>query len=425
MIMRATVVLLLGLTAATARAEVVTLAALERVALQERSLLAADAARARAARADVDRAKSSYHPSFELQAQSSLSPGRKLITVEDVEGDSYLVQGARGLDDSGAFEPQLRNDLSLEVRANLYDFGRTSSAVAATRAREAAAEADADRTRDVIVRAVRTAYLGWLAASELQQLAAQSAAEAKARQMRVEALIAEGARPAADSSPARADALLVELELERAFGDLRSARLLLEQAVGKPLAETAEPDHTMLDFAMNAPETTRSASLRVLERQHEAAHKQARAHDKSDAPVLAGSATGGLRVQGETPFPAYGVGLSFTLPLWDGGASSASARAARARADELSALIREREESERNERQRAQLEAQNAQARLEAAQALLEVCSQRLQEAEQSYELGAGGIEALGQARSMLRRATTEVVLAKLARARARLGLSP
>jgi outer membrane protein TolC len=416
---------LLCLPAAAARAEVVTLASLERLAVQERAALAADAARARAARADVERARSGYHPSIELQAQSSLSPGRKLVTVQDTSGDPYLVQGARGLDDGGAFEPQLRNDVSLELRANLYDFGRTSSAVEATRARASATQAEADRTREAIVIAVRTAYLGWLAASELRQLAAQSAAEAKARQMRVEALIAEGARPEADLSPARADAMLVELELERSQGDLRSTRLALEQAVGKPLPETAEPDHTMLDFATGAPASARSATLLMLDRQHEAARKQARAHDKADAPVLAGSATGGLRVQGETPFPAYGVGLSFTLPLWDGGASSASSRAAQARSDELSALIAEHEQSERDERQRSQLEAQNAQARLLAAQALLEVCKQRLHEAEQSYELGAGGIEALGQARGMLRRATTEVVLAKLAGARARLGLAP
>jgi outer membrane protein TolC len=304
---------------------------------------------------------------------------------------------------------------------SLYDFGRTRAVLDASRARLASAEAADEATRTAIVRGVRGAYLVWLSASELYAIAAQAASEAESRRARVEALISEGVRPNADLSPARADEMLAKLELERAHGDLASAKLELGQAVGRPLAESAEPDRALLQTDAEVRPAPNDPSLRALELQQQAESAGARAQEKLAAPLLSGNLLAGMRSQGITPFPVYALGINFSLPLWDGGEAKASGAVARAHAEETAALVRQRREQQQGDLERARLDASNAVTRLQTSQALLEVCEQRVSEAEQSYELGKGSIDQLAQARALLRRARTEVVLARVARTEATL----
>lgn len=407
-------------------AEVVALPELEKLALHNRPALVADFARERAARADVDKAQSGYYPRLQLMAQSSLAPGRTLITIKDPANPNdpnkdVLVQGSRQLDQPGAFDPQLRNDLGLQFDGSLYDFGRTSAALDAGRARQASAEAEEEATRMQIVRSVRGAYLLWLSQSELHAIAAQAATEATSRRARVEALIDEGVRPKADLSTARTDELLAALELERASGELRAARLGLAQAVGGELSDNAEPDRSLLAIDLPVRPASEDAALRALEAQQRAQSASARMQEKTTAPLLSGNLQAGVHAQGLTLFPSYLVGISFALPLWDGGMSSAAAGSARAHADEIGALMQKHEQEREAEIAHARLDADNAVARLQTADALLQACEQRVTEAEQGYELGASSIEQLTQARALLRRARTEVVLARVSRAEAAL----
>jgi outer membrane protein TolC len=402
-----------------ARAEVVTLSAVEEQALHDRPALAADAARGRAADAGVDLAKSTYNPTLDLRAQSNLSPGRQLI---DFMG--YKVSGTRPLDDSDAFNAQLRYGVDLTLSANLYDFGRTAAALQAARAQRASADAKQEATREAILKAVRVAYLGWLTASELHAIAERGAADARARLSKVQALVQEGVRPSADLSPAESEAMLAQLEVERARGELSGARLSLEQATGAKLPADAEPDLELLKASaatIDSPED--DAALRALQSQRTAVQASARAKDRADAPVLGGQVLAGVNGQNDTVFPNYGVGVSFKMPLWDGGSASADARVERAKAEELAANIAAHTQEREKQAERARLDAENATRRLQAASALLEVCRTRLTEAQEAYDLGAGGLELVGRARAMLRRAETEVLMARVARAETALRL--
>ena len=59
------------------------------------------------------------------------------------------------------------------------------------------------------------------------------------------------------------------------------------------------------------------------------------------------------------------------------------------------------------------------------AEALLASTTAQLEEAEARYDLGGGGIEPIAVARAMMRRAQTELLLAKLARVEAALRVLP
>jgi outer membrane protein len=417
---------------------VVTLAALEQRALQNRPALAAGSARTRAAGAELEQARSAYYPTLALQAQSSLGPGRQLFTIDETcastgmgcdpnGGDAVLVQGVREIDDDDAFLPSVRSELDLELKSSLYDFGRTSAAVEAGRAQHASAQAEEDAARQAIVLGVRGAYLAWLGHSELLAIAESAATDAERRSQRVQSLIEEGARPKAELSIARADEMLAKLELQRARGALAAARLGVEHAVGSQLAAGAEPDRALLqtEAPAQAPRAGDDAALRALALKQRAASAVAQRLERADAPLLAGALSAGVRTQDKRVFPAYAVGLSFSLPLLDGGGADAGADAARARAGAIAAELQVEREQRRNDRDRAELDRDNARAQLETASALLEVVTQRVTEAEQSYELGATSLEPVAQARALLRRAQTEVVHARLAQAEAALRLSP
>ena len=77
------------------------------------------------------------------------------------------------------------------------------------------------------------------------------------------------------------------------------------------------------------------------------------------------------------------------------------------------------------EKARARLDAQHAEKREGTALKLVEICKTRVADTEAGYELGAMQFDQVQQARTMLRRAENEVVLARVARAEAVLRFAP
>jgi len=404
--------------------QVITLAELERKAVQSRPQLDADDAAGRGAQADVDRAIAGYYPGLSLEGKSSVSPGNKLVRVE-LPGGDYWVSGSKDDIEEGALAPVFRYGLAIEGRLNIYDFGRTGAAVEASRAKRTAVQASRDVTRLQIVRGVRASYLGWLAAYELLSVTERAATDAKERSARVAALISEGMRPKADLTPVRSDELLAQLELERARGDVQKRKLVVEHAVGSPLPEGAVPDRALLDQSGSGSAPSEDPELRALQLEHAAAERAAEALDEGDNAVLGALGSVGMYGQPDKIFPSYSVGIGVSVPLWDGGADEASAGAAHAKSDGISARIREHEQAQEQEKREVAIDSANASKRLEMAQALLESTTAQLAEAEARYDLGGGGIEPIAVARAMMRRAHTELLLAKVARIEAALRALP
>lgn len=427
-------VLWLG-AAAQARAEVVTLASLEQRALEQHARVASGQLRVRAAEAEVRQAESAMRPRVGMSVEATAAPGR-ILRQQDPNDPSFYVQGIRdpsqasGADRRDALIPRPRVGGGIQVDAPLYDFGRTSAAVQAGGARRRAAEADVELGRAQVVGDVRAAYLAWLSAHQMRALATSASEDAARRAERVNALVGEGARPRTDVPPVDADRLLSQLEQERAEGELATAQLALEQVVGEPLGEAAEPELALLERAMpDAPDKALDPALKVLGHQRTALRAAARLQRKQRAPLLASSIAAGYYGQltqrpdgdggydyGFRAFPSYSLGLSLTIPLWDGGSTRAAAEAAEANAAELDLTLASAERERNAAYDRARLEAEHAEKRKQLAVQLLEVCKQRVADTEAGYELGAMQFDQVQQARALLRRAQTEVVMAAVAR---------
>lgn len=435
--------------AASAQAEVVSLAQLEESALKNRPALAREDARALAADADLQKAASAYYPQFGLKGTVDVGPGRQLLSVTGGDGRTYLVPGAPSLTNGGggnAFLPALRTGLELSANANLYDFGRTKAAMDAGREGHAAALANRSLTEAELRQAVRQSYLAWLLQHELVRLARDGVQEAKQRRERVAALISEGAKPKGELTPTRAEELLAELELQRAERELAAARIHVEYSVGTSLAGSAEPDASMLNGENSLPDSSEQhvKNMRALEQRMKATRAFADAQAKLNRPQLGLGVSAGIRTSTQkvtdlptleeqmngarphsgtdtTVFPLYGAGLTLSIPLWDGGLTKASAEAARARANEAKADLQEFEQAQDLAQREAEIDVESARARLATTEELIAVCSARLKDAEAGYELGASSIDLIAQARGLLRRAKTEALIARVDHAAARL----
>jgi outer membrane protein TolC len=403
---------------AGAAQQVLPLERLEAQALTRRAALEAERAQVEAAGAGVDVATSAYRPRVGVSLFLRGGSGSQLIRVRDIYGSEYLTQGSPPLGD-GAFEPRLGHGAALSVAQNVYDFGRTRAAIESAEATREGARAGLEAARQRVLREVRQAYLGWLAATLSERALASSVERARQRRRRIEGRVAEGLRPPSETDAAARQELLAELELIKQRGQLAAARLALERATTAPLPPDAAPDPRVLERAPK-PSTAQAPELAALRKQADAALAGARA-SQSGRPELNAVANAGVRGQNDLVAPYYDVTLSFSMPLWDGGAGNARASAERARADAMLAESRELSAALASERALARSEFDTSAERVNAGVRLVELAQRRLRSAEERYELGSAPLEAVLDAEDELGRAEQELEAARVARAQAAL----
>jgi len=270
---------------------------------------------------------------------------------------------------------------------------------------------------------VRAAYLDWLATELTQDLALGSAEEAKAQRERIEERVSDGDRAPSELETARYEELQAELVAADARARAVAAKRLLESAVGSELSPDAEPDTSLLSMDSSELDSDRGSEAEALERQRDAALQEARMHRKGRAPVLAIIGQTGLAGVNERVFPMYRLGLNLAVPLWDGGKAVALARAADAQGSEFGARAREARLARNDALQQALLDREHSEEQLGLADRLVAVSEIRVEQAQTSYELGAGDVETVADARVALRDAQSRRVQIQVARADAILRL--
>ncbi len=419
----AVLVVLAAMLAPTAvSAEVVTLQKLETLSLQNQAHWEAVEAGAVRADAEVDAARAGKMPTFWMNIMGVAAPGSYIERVQTVDGRVVNVQASPTVTESTAFRPNIRYEGTIDMRAPIYD-SQTRASIKAAEAYRAAAEANSGASRETVLSMVRAAYLDWLATELTQDLALGSAEEAKAQRERIEERVSDGDRAPSELETARYEELQAELVAADARARAVAAKRLLESAVGSELSPDAEPDSSLLSMDSSELDSDRGWEAEALERQRDAALQEARMHRKGRAPVLAIIGQTGLAGVNERVFPMYRLGLNLAVPLWDGGKAVALARAADAQGSEFGARAREARLARNDALQQALLDREHSEEQLDLADRLVAVSEIRVEQAQTSYELGAGDVETVADARVALRDAQSRRVQIQVARADAILRL--
>lgn len=441
----------LSLFSLGASAQILTLEEVEAQAQRPRPELMERQAAIERAQAELGVVQSSSAPTLVGRVEAALSPGGRLIELrpDGSPNDVYFVQGSRTLGDSEAFVPVPRYGLMLAGKLTLLDFGRTRLGVRAAESAISAERASLIQAKVELVQQAREAYLTWLEAHQTWQLAERDAEVTSARTVSVRELIEEGARPATDATLSAYDEQLARLRQARAERAVAAALQALAAAVQNELPPRSVPDLEVLEAeaaaitaaaqatgpdappvetppALTAPRKSASdPTLTALERQRQAALSAAQAADRGSVPVLDGSAELGLQGQDTQVFPVYRVGLSLSIPLWDGGRQSSQAAVHRAEAHGIEARLNALERGLRAREEAAQSRHQAASAELRLSLMLLATAELMLAEAEEHYRSGSDTLERVLGAQRSLVQARREVLTAKLETARARLELTP
>jgi outer membrane protein len=381
--------------AASAAAEVWSLARCLERAVELRAELRGDDAAVAEAEAGVESARAGYLPSAALSAGYRRAAG--------------AAGGSSGL--AGV------NDFSLGVTARWVatELAWVPSEVRSAEAWASAVSAGTAATLRAIRLEVIVAYHVLWGARRVAALTRETLAAAESH--REYAVVRGEVGLGAQADVARAEVEIADARLTIAAADaaVETARARLARAIGLPVGTAVDiPDDEPEAGAVPEPfaEVPERPELVVLERQAEAAWSQVEATEAGYWPQVTISASYG--VQDDEFFPTrqvWAVGAAVDVPLLSWAATGPAVEAAEARAAQLEARLEAARSDVVLESQAAWHALQEALARLEACAPLLASAAENLRVAEGLYQEGAGSMIELVDARSAVQRAQITRVL--------------
>lgn len=396
-------------TAATGRP--LGLDAAVRIALAENPLLRAAAEGVAAAGETIGIARAAYYPEVGLDSRY-----RRFDT------HVFLPSGLPAEDTTlGATDDW---SASFKVGYSLYDSGARRAETDAAKAGLAASREDARRARQDVVFVVHQAYYRVLSAE-----AARSAALARVERARDHLSLAQtlkdaGAVPQADVLRARVELADAQLAIVRADGNVRTASGELNTAMGLPAALPVAVESQAVwipDSDVHGPEDALARALR--QRPELAAARERIAAAKHQTAAIAGSygprvrAEAALGVRDSELLPEdedWSIGVALQLPIFSGFAkthrverATLEAKILEAEAEALANRVGQEVWAAASDlASAAEAVRQTAELKAEAAQSLAFTRAR--------YEAGAGTINDLLDAESMLAQADSAEVASEL-----------
>lgn len=368
----------------------------------------------RGAEARTGQSLASYYPQISLAAD--WSKGRNFMTA---------VESIREVD--------VHTD-ALYLKQTIYDFGRTSGAVAAARSNRVAAAESVAITRQDITFRVKSAYYLVLAA-EKQVIAVTETVRARGAVFtQAQEFSKQGIRAKVDVARAEANLYAARTSLIRAENNRKIARIELASAMGismmeqRPLVEPfassasqSDGNQVRRDAVANRAELKR---LTALQDAASAALKTARSNY---LPTLSGTASVGYA---DKDFPpggnVWGVGLNLTIPLFSGFSTVEQEREAVANMNAVEAQKNDQRLQIEKDAEIALFSVREASARMESTEKEMSAGRETRSLAEGRYQEGVGSIIEVTDAQSLALDAETshiqsvydyQIALARLDRA--------
>lgn len=375
-----------------------------RLALERQPDLRIPAAEVKAARGRTTQARSGLLPQIDLNT-------------------SYTGQDPL----SGTSDERVRlfggTQASLILNQLLWDFHRTSSRVGANRSREAAREADLAAARANVERDVRQAFHGFVAATDLAEVARMNLENQRRNVALATARWESGLGLPADVVRAQTAVATSTVSLNAASAQAANARVRLARQMGLdprtplqpapvPMPEGAQGDlNAVIEQALQ-----RRPEMQAAGREVEAARYALRAAHAANAPAL--SANAGLTSRGqnyppESWFVQYG--LSLTWPVFDAGLTAGLVEEAEGLLEAAEADLEVQRMDVVEEVVQAHVQLQTALDSLVAAAAGEANARESVRIAEGRYAAGLGSFLEVLDAQAALLNASNQHVQARLA----------
>ena len=355
---------------------------------------------------------------FGIQAEAARLDAAAAANWPTLTGQLSFIQ-SRSLSSFGTSAPTLhRYGPSLSLAYVLYDFGARAASIDAQRYQVVASLLNSNRVLQDVIAEVEAAYFALLgvkaqvdaltqlekslrASLDAAEVRLQGGLVSRADQLRARAALAEAqlARQAAERDQAKAEAAL---KLATSIEQMTS--LVLDWKTTLP----TELDAMNLLAELLAEAQRQRPDLQALQAAADSARAEAERARAARWPSLSLAANGGRSFfleDDRMPSNSYSVGVTLSVPLFDGGRLAAEARAAERDAERLRAGI----ETQRSQVARAVTDAyhdvRHAQAQREGVAVQFDSASESALAAEARYSAGVGSLLELLTAQAALARA--------------------
>ncbi len=377
-----------------------TLADCARVALALNPSLAAAEQQVVQAGAAVVQARSTLMP--------SLSLGGSLSASESLRGEGLAGVNSRSTN----------RDLSLQLSQVFYQSG-LSRQIAGARASALAAQWGFSDSRRTLLLEVAQSYYDALAALALAEVAHRAVRASTLHLDAANARIEAGTAARSDRFPfevelqqALVQAIAAENQITLSFNALRRAMglpattpLRLADALGQP------PVPGGLE-GLRAQALAQRPDVAQRQAQVEAARHSARLADIRRGPVVTASGSDNYGLHTDADGNAWQVGVSVSLPIFDGRATKAAAESAYAGLAIAEEALRQAQLTALTDVENSYATAQQANRQIDVAEAAVTAAEVAAQAAQERYQAGVGTVIEVTDAELRLRQAEADRVQA-------------
>lgn len=362
-----------------------------------------------AAQSRVGQARAGYYPQIDMIAgYSRVKPTTS--STQSLSTDTTTGTARSSFDQYSG---------SLELRQNLFDFGKTKTQVEIQRFNLQASRDDLSGTTDVVVYNVKQSYFSVLKAKRTRDVAEETVSQFVKHLDQAKGFFEVGTKPKFDVTKAEVDLSNAKLNLIKAENARRVALASLNNALGVPDAPeyVIEDNLSFQKYTITYDEALEKAyknrpELTALLARKAAAEKAVTLAEKGYYPFLTGNAA--YNRAGES-FPlnnGWNVGATLSFPVFSGFLTKNQVEEARANLN----AIRANEESLRQnillEVKQAYLGLAEAEERIANAELTVRQATENLEIANGRYSAGVGNPIEVADAEVSLSNAKTEHIAA-------------
>ncbi len=360
--------------------EILTIARVVAITRQNQPAILAARGNVHASRSRVGQAKAAYYPQINGAASyDRLSPAGTISTYNF----------------SGVF-----NELSIGIQGDqmLYDFGKTATQVEIRKTGLDSARADLNAADDRSVFNAKVAYYDILKIARNKVVATETVKQFEQHLAQAKGFFEAGVKPKYDVTKAEVDlshAKLMQIQVEN---NLRLARVILNNAMGLPMAPDYQLEDTLTSVKFTLPyeqalcmAMDHRPDLKALILQKKAAGQSIDLARKGYAPYLSGNASGTYSGPDlNTLDKGWSVGVALSVPIFNGHLTRHQIDEAKANADILDANVTTLQQTIHKEVEQSYLNLREADERIATTKLTIQQAMENSQIATGRYNAGVG-----------------------------------
>jgi outer membrane protein len=290
-------------------------------------------------------------------------------------------------------------DYSAGISANqlIFDFGKSWLSTGASSKSVDAARYDEQDAQQTIVLNASAAYFNYLLAQMLYTVAQEALGQANAHLEQAKVLFETGKQARFTVTKAEVDVANAAVSVITAKNGVRHAKVQMDVAAGTTLSEpivladsldVQEQDIAREEAMSRAKE--RRPEIAALKARCEAARLQLTSAKAALLPDLNANASYGYRRTDVTDWMwNYGVGVTLSASIYEGGALAAAVRAASAAYDQASAQLDLQKQAVASQVEQYYYEKEEAFERISATKKLIDQAAEGLDLSQQRFAAGA------------------------------------